>query len=257
MDEERKDIAVCLSGGGMRGAVHLGVMQYLQERGFRVRAMSGTSIGALLGSLLAAGHSPRELLSLMLHEDIRKLFLPVGRISRGLFTPVKIRRLLEELIPHNSFEGLGIPFYCCAVNLQRGEAVIFGEGTLHDKVMASISIPLLFRPVTIEGDDYVDGGVLNNLPVEPLLGRGMPVVGVHANNYLIRKIDTGKDIFRRVMQLTVRQSVLRNKGYCDHFIEPLLEKDYRLFDRKVAGELYEAGYRAAREYFERKPFTGS
>jgi NTE family protein len=83
--------------------------------------------------------------------------------------------------------------------------------------------------------------------VEPLLDKGFPILGVHVNNYVFKKIETGKEIFRRVMQLTVRQSVLRNKPLCDIFIEPLLEKEYALFDLKVAGELYEIGYRAAEE----------
>ena len=245
MTAKNKDLAVCLSGGGTRGAVHLGVLQYLIEHGYRIRALSGTSIGSLLGGLIAAGHTPREVLDLMLHEDIRKLFIPVGKISRGLFAPKKIRGLLEEKIPHNDFAALEIPFYSCAVNLQKGEPVIFGSGTVHDKILASISIPLLFKPVTIDGDDYVDGGVMNNLPVEPLLGKGYPVLGSHVNNYVFKKIETGKEIFRRVMQLTVRQSVLRNKPYCDIFIEPVLEKEYALFDLKAADELYEIGYREA------------
>ncbi len=248
----QKNLSVCLSGGGTRGAVHLGVLQYLFDHGYRVRAISGTSIGSLLGGLIAAGHTPQQVLNLMLHEDIRKLFIPVGKINRGLFAPRKIRLLLEEMIPHNDFSALKISFYSCAVNLRKGEAVIFGKGTVHDKILASISIPLLFKPVNLDGDDYVDGGVMNNLPVEPLLDKGYPILGVHVNKYVFRKIETGKEIFRRVMQLLIRQSVNRNKEHCDIFIEPVLERDYALFDLKVAGELFEIGYRAATEALETK-----
>ncbi len=246
-----KDLALCLSGGGMRGAVHLGVVQYLLDHGYRIRAISGTSIGALLGSLLAAGHRPKELVELMLHEDLRRLFVPVGSIRRGLFSHKKIRRLLGEMIPRDDFAALQVPFYSCAVNLPKGKAVIFGSGSLFDKVLASISIPLLFTPVTIDGDDHVDGGVLNNLPVEPLLGLGWPILGVHANNYRFRQIRTGKEIFRRVMQLAVRQSVERNKAFCDVFIEPPLQKEYALFEIKAAAELYDTGYREAERVMER------
>ncbi len=256
MTKPGKDIALCLSGGGTRGAVHLGVLQYLLDHGYRFRAVSGTSIGSLLGGMIAAGHTPEEVLDLMLNEHIMKLFLPVAKIRRGLISHKKIKELLEEMIPHNSFEQLHIPFFSCAVNLQRGEAVYFDHGTLHDKILASISIPLIFSPVNIGGEDYVDGGIRDNLPVRPLVGLGFPIVGVHVNNYIFHRIQTGSEIFRRVMQLLVRQSVDRNKAHCDYFLEPLLEKEYTLFNLKVAGELFDIGYLAAGEYFK-KIKTGS
>ncbi len=250
MATDNKEIALCLSGGGMRGAVHLGVLQYLLDHGYRFRAISGTSIGSLLGGMIAAGHNPWEVLELMLNEHIMKLFVPVVKISRGLIAHKKIQELLEEMIPENSFEKLNIPFFSCAVNLQKGEAVYFGKGTVHDKILASISIPLLFRPVVIDGDDYVDGGVRDNLPVQPLQELGYPILGVHVNNYAFHRIHTGSEIFRRVMQLLIRQSVDRNKELCDIFLEPPLEKEYALFDLKAAGELFDTGYRAARDYFK-------
>jgi len=242
-----KEVSVCLSGGGTRGAIHLGVLQYMLDHDYSIKAISGTSIGALLGSMIAGGYGPRELIELMLRKHITHLFTPTPLSKGGLFSLKKIEKLILNKLPYDTFTDLKIPFFCCATNLSTGEYEIFGSGTLHDKILASISVPLIFEPVTINGDVFVDGGLLNNLPVEPLLKNDYPVIGVHVNNYVFKKLSSPNDILKRVVSISVRQSVLNNSEKCDIFINPFLEKDYAMFDLKVAKELYQIGYNEAKK----------
>ena len=163
-------VAVVLGGGGALGYAHIGVLQALDEAGIRPTYVAGTSMGALVGVLYAAGYSGEELLQIVREY---KLTSTTGGINlsgknsrRGLSNFARVRKMLNEKLPTNSFDSLSIPFACTASDVQSGQLVIRHEGgQLTDWVLASASIPGIFQPQLIDNTYYCDGGLMDNLPV--------------------------------------------------------------------------------------------
>lgn len=173
---------LALSGGAARGIAHAGVLEVLVEAGVAVRALAGTSAGAIVGALFAAGVPPDEIGRLALEtrwSDLLRLRLPhVGMVSgEGL------KRFFERVIPARTFAGLRLPFAAVATDLATGLRVDCTSGPLARAVLASCSLPVLLEPVTVGGRLLVDGGVSSQLPVRAVretLGV-TPVIAVDVN----------------------------------------------------------------------------
>ncbi len=167
MSGKQYKIGLVLSGGGARGFAHLGLIQALNDAGIYPDVISGTSAGALAGVLYADGHTPKEILKLM-NSGSRLDFMRPALPREGLLQIGGIVKILKTSLRAKTFEELKIPLYVSATDLNIGKAVYFSEGDLFDPVIASASIPVLFQPVIINNIYYVDGGVLDNLPVRPI-----------------------------------------------------------------------------------------
>jgi len=195
----RPTLALVLSGGGARGVAHIGVIQRLEEVGFPIDSVTGTSAGALMGALMACGFSGREIQELFTRVDFNRAFLdPLQRSSgltlqedeadNGTFLSfrmeggvpefalalrdgVEIQRTLEGLTARGiyfskgNFNALKYPLRVVATNLQTGQGRVFDRGDLVEVLRASMAVPGAFRPVTVEGQPYVDGALVENLPV--------------------------------------------------------------------------------------------
>ena len=242
MSKNNGKISLVLSGGGTRGAIHIGVLQALKDAGIKVNAVAGTSIGAIVGVFLAAGIEPEDMIATMKSQSFRKLLKP--SLSRmGLITMKRLYDILRKFEIPASFSELDIPFYCCASEVESANYELFHEGDLHKAVAASASIPILFEPVIIEGKYYVDGGLLNNLPVEAFEDSDDFVVGVNINNYKPLSHYTIKNIGERIMSIVVQQTVKDRLSKVDHLINPRLEKPHSIMSMKNLDKLFEIGYR--------------
>jgi len=235
------NVALVLSGGGARGAIHLGVLKAFDENEIKVDAISGSSIGAIIGALYCAGISPLEIKSIMRSKKFASVF-HLSWNKKGLLTMTRLRKTLGQFIPINDFKSLKTPFYCCISNLDTGTYEIVDSGDLGLAVSASASIPILFEPVKINGYHYVDGGLFNNLPIEPLKEKYKNIVGVHVNNYQQTTTNNLRAVAERVFTLVSKQNVEPNLKLCDFVIEPLLDQSYRVFDFRHTDELFEIGY---------------
>ena len=140
---------------------------------------------------------------------------------------------------------LNLPFYVSVTNLNTGDYEIISNGKLVDYVIASQSIPLVFKPQKIGEHFYVDGGVLNNLPVEPLRDQCDILVGVNVNpiNYT-DKLTGMRDVGFRVLNLTLKMNMEQRINMCDFVIEPATS-EYTIFDINKSKTIYDAGYEAA------------
>jgi len=146
----------------------------------------------------------------------------------------------------DEFEKLNFPFYLSVTNLNSGKFEIKSSGTLIDFIAASCAIPLVFHPLVIDGHMYVDGGVLNNLPVEPLLKRCDAVCGVSLSDHQIKNNITGRiQSAHRCMQLAVWNNVEHRLKMCDVALEIPNAFDYGLFAFEKSEELFDIGYEAA------------
>lgn len=164
-------ISLVLSSGGARGLAHIGAIQCLQERGYDIRYVSGSSMGALVGGIHAAGQLSEYttwVKALRRKDVVQLLDFGWGR-GGGLFKGERIIDVLRELIGERMIEDLPIGYTAVAAELNRKREIWFNKGPLFSAIRASIAIPLVFAPVTVDGRVYLDGGVVNPLPVAPTL----------------------------------------------------------------------------------------
>jgi len=233
---------IALSGGGARGIVHIGVLEALHKYGIRPEIISGTSMGALVGVFYAAGYEPRQILDLVKMNKTMKLFkwqLP----SSGLIDLKKLLSVLEKNIGTDDFSALTKPFYCSVVNLNSGHSEIKSSGKLFQWVLASASIPVIFEPQIIDGMTYVDGGLLNNLPVDCIRDQCRIMIGVHVNHNGPEENITGiKTVAERTFRLAVGQNVRDSLAKCDFVIDPPETRRFNTFDFKKADEIFQIGF---------------
>ena len=152
-----------LSGGGARGLAHIGVLEVLEAEGFDAQVVAGTSMGAVVGALYAMGKNPGEILEISRSTPWLRLLDLVPR--PGLISQRGLRDFLARHLPKR-FDQLGRKLVVTAVDMEAGKLAYFSEGDLPGAVLASAAYPGLVAPVGYEGRTYVDGGVLDNLPVD-------------------------------------------------------------------------------------------
>lgn len=246
-------IGISLSGGGARGIAHLGVLQALSEAGIRPNVITGASAGAIIGAFYAAGYQPLEILKILKSKSLLHLF-SLRFPKKGVTDLRFLREMLLQYIPHDDFQRLNIPFFVTITNLNTGKAESWNTGSLSRVVEASSSIPILFKPVILEDANYVDGGLLDNLPVKSLLDtvdfsigvNVMPVGGV--NNSQLR---TGYAVMVRTFQLTVVANSKANYPFFDDVIEIEGIDEYSIFQIKKASEIFELGYKSGEKAVNR------
>lgn len=220
---------------------HAGVLHALNELKIPVNIISGTSSGAIVGVLYAAGVQPTEMINIVKKH---KLF-DLKRISfdlKGLLKTKTFHKILEQFVPMKSFEELAIPVVVCTTDFNHAKTVYFETGKIADVVVASCSIPLIFSPTMVKGRMMVDGGLLNNFPVEPLLNRCDHIIGVHVNplGTFTRKNISG--MVERCFQMAISSGNKHKATQCNLFIEPAELSNYTVFDTKHAKEIFDLGY---------------
>jgi NTE family protein len=163
----KKEIVLVLSSGGARGIAHIGVIRELERRNYKIKAIAGSSMGALVGGFYAAGELDKytEWLLTLDRMDVLRL-VDFSISSKGLIKGRRIIEKMKEIIPDRNIQDLDIPFKAVATNILTGEEKIFDSGNLYDAIRASIAIPTVFQPKKINKAHFVDGGVLNPLPVD-------------------------------------------------------------------------------------------
>lgn len=237
-------LGITLSGGGARGVAHLGVLQAFESAGLFPEIISGCSAGAMVGALYAEGYSPREIYSIIEKKSLYSL-IKMGMPDKGMMELGYFKKVLTDHIKHDSFEQLKKPFYVSVTNLNSGECEIVGSGNLIDYVIASQSIPLAFKPVKIGDSLYVDGGVLNNLPVEPIRDQCEILVGVNVTPITpTDKLSGMRDVGFRVLNLSLMTNMWSRIKQCDYIIEPPTA-EYTIFDLNKSKLIYDAGYETA------------
>lgn len=208
--QEKKDkpkIGVVLSGGGAKGLAHIGVLKVLEEAGVEISYIGGTSMGAIIGGLYAAGYSAKELDSIfnsldpdaMLrdftprgsknffekrNDELYALSLPFKNFkigfptafSKGLYNYTTVNRLTDHVRYVRDFDKLPIPFVCIATDIETGQEVVLRKGILPDAILASGAFPSLYSPVEIDGKLLIDGGVTNNYPIEEVRAMGADII---------------------------------------------------------------------------------
>ena len=247
MTEKLYDTGVVLSGGGARGFAHLGLLQALNEAGIYPDVVSGTSAGALAGVLYCDGYSPGEIFNIM-NASSRLSYMRPTLPREGLLQISGIIKILEAHLHAKKFEDLKIPLFVTATDINNGRAVYFSKGKIMDRVIASSSIPVLFKPVVIDNISYVDGGVLDNLPIHPIEGRCRIIIGSFVNPVGYEtSINSILKIAVRSFMLSMSKEIIEKSKKFDLFVSPIELKDFGILDPENAAAFFEIGYNATKE----------
>lgn len=241
---KKTPISLVLSGGGARGFAHLGVVKALLEHQYEIQEIVGTSAGAIAGAMIASGHSPEEALRILM--DSKALGFKNFNWDRlGFFNLSPLQKIIVQHTP-NQFELLKIPLTVTTTNLEKGKPQHFSTGEIALPVMASSCIPILFKPIEIDGQLHVDGGILNNFPVENLKLNQTLKVGVFLgtlNRENIKKFGRLK-LAATCLNLAMSQQIPAKKRMCNLFIEPPLS-DFGVLAWQEAEAIFEIGYSTA------------
>lgn len=249
-------LGLALAGGGAKAAASIGVLKVLDREGIPIAAIAGTSMGSGVAGLYAAGYSPDEIEQIFLANDWNDIFTDTPArafltqeqkearsrhlleftISRGRYVPpsglsagqkltnlLAAKTLAASLEAGMDFDKLKVPFRAVATDIETGNTVVLGHGLLHEAIRASSAIPLVFQPVEIEGRLLVDGGLVNNLPVDVVKSMGADVViAVDSSSKLEKKerLESFVEIMSQSLSLQVRRESERQASLADLVITP-------------------------------------
>ncbi len=278
--EDKPYVVLALSGGGIKGYAHIGVLEELEKEGIGVAGVVGTSMGSIIGSIYASGMTPQEMGQIVKKINLGDLVTATGNgyfnlsektyrdISMirpeihtnanndvvgplGLVSGTAVLEYLAELLSHvavTDFSKLPIPFAAVATDLVTGEKVVLRRGSLPSAVRASMSIPGVFDPWEINGRLLVDGGMVSNMPVETAkeLFPGYPVIAVNLTSELEprEKMSSLMSVLSQSITILTMQNVRREAALADLVINPGV-KEYPMLGTNPADEIIQQGRDAA------------
>lgn len=240
-------IGLVLSGGGVRGMAHIGLIKAMMEHGIEANKVSGSSVGALVGALYANGNSIDEMLHFFKETPILKYnFFTMAKA--GFLDTDKYISIFKEYFPEDSFEGLKKEFHLVATNLQKGEAEYFSKGELIKPLLASAALPPVFSPVELNGALYADGGIMNNFPIEPvkkvsdfIIGSNVSIVGTLEK----KELKNAMQLASRVTGLMIYASSKEKLNSCNIVIEPKELEKIGVLDKRGIQKAFQIGYEHA------------
>lgn len=237
-----KKVGIVLSGGGIRGIAHLGVLKALINAGIKISHISGTSAGSIVGAFYASGIDPEEGLEIFMKTKLLRFIRPALG-SLGLVSIDYTSNLLKTYFPEDRIENLKIPLTITATNFSEGTLTYFDKGPLIRAIQASCCIPGIFRPIMIDGQMYVDGGILNNFPVEPLLNNCDFIIGSSCNHLKpVSSMTNITSLMARAGLMTVNKDMEQKAAFCNILIEPRGMGEISTFDMKKAETIYWLAY---------------
>lgn len=242
---DQKKIALALGGGAILGAAHIGVLRAIEEKHIEVTHISGTSIGALVAGLFAFGLDSHKIESVVSDLD----WLDVGSFSLskfGILSNDKMADIADEYINDVDIEDAKIPLAIIATDVGKGEKVVFKKGKLAVAIRASTCIPGVFIPVEHEGRMLVDGGLMENVPVTPLVEMGAAhIVAVDLNaNRKFEKPEDVIDVLINAMDIALDNSAQLQLEDADLVIAPELD-GFSRSDSEALKALIKVGYDTA------------
>lgn len=248
---KRYRLGLALSGGGARGFAHIGVFKLLEECGIRPDVIVGTSAGALMGTLFAAGHAADEIKRMFTGREFSE-FAQLQIPKAGLFDSNRFSRFVERHLRVKTFEELQTPMIVVATDLDHGCSHHFSSGPIAEPIRASCSIPIIFNPVIIDGIHYVDGGLFHNFPVSVIRDLCDVVIGVNVNPYTPSKYSQNiYSIAERSFHYLFEANTAKDRANCDLLIETAEFGKYKMFDLKNVDLIVDVGYRTALKAFHK------
>lgn len=247
-------VGLALSGGGAKGFSHIGVLMAFERYGIKPDILSGVSAGSIASVLYAAGLRPNDIIKCFTDASKFGDFTEWAIPKEGFLKLDRFGKLLEEWLPVKYLEDLNIPTIVCATDLDHGKSVGWSKGEIVPRVIASCSVPIVFNPKKIKGVQYVDGGVLRNLPAWAIRPYCKTLYGCNCSP--LREAPTGGaktliDIAYRSYHLMNKANVPQDIRLCDHVIQVYDVSHVSIFDLTALQKCVMAGYEAAMKVLEK------
>lgn len=243
------NIGLVLSGGGSRGIAHIGAIKALEEHGIFPTHIAGSSAGSIVGALYAYGYNWEDIL--IFFKSIQVLNIKKYALGKpGFIDAEKFYPEFKSYLKEDHFNALNKSLSITATNILSGKLEIFTDGELIKPILASAAIPGIFAPVKIKDSYYVDGGTLNNFPVEHLKSKCDLIIGVYANGLdviTIKDLKHSHNVVERAFKLkSVKEDYAKFKD-CDLVISLKKLSKYATFDKKHMNDIFKIGYEGTKE----------
>lgn len=247
-----QSVGIAFSGGGAKGFSHIGVLMAFERSGIKPDIISGVSAGSIASVLYGAGLTPAEMIKCFTDASKFADFTEWAIPKEGFLKLDRFGRLLEEWLPVKNLEDLKIPTIVCATDLDHGKSVGWSKGEIVPRVIASCSVPIVFNPKKINGVQYVDGGVLRNLPAWAIRPYCKTLYGINCSP--LRQVASPKtiiDIAYRSYHLMNKANVPQDMRLCNHVIQINDVSHVSIFDLTALQKGVMAGYDAAMKIIEK------
>lgn len=237
-------VGIAFSGGGARGFSHIGVLMAFEKFGIKPDIISGVSAGSVAVALYGSGLTPGEMTECFSEASSFGDFTEWSLPRKGFMRLDRFGKLLDSWLPVKRLEEMKIPAVICATDLDHGKSVGWGRGEIVPRVLASCSIPIIFNPIKINGVNYVDGGVLRNLPAWAIRDYCKTLYGSNCSPMRKREenISSIIDIAYRTFHLMMKSNTPQDLRLCDHIIEMSHMANVRTFDLSSLRKGIMAGY---------------
>lgn len=255
------NLGLALSGGGSKGIAHSGVIKFLNEQKIEPDVLAGTSAGAIVATLYAAGKKPEEIVDFFKSVYFFRWNHFAFRISGGLVHSDVFKKYLDPIFGDMVLDELKKKVFVTATNIISGKLEVFsGETKVVDAVIASCAVPMVATPYRVGGQLYNDGGILNNFPADILKYNARNIIGVYFSSQKeVEESDLKSliDITSRAYDLMTTQAEYGKMSLCDWFINPQELAQYNMFETKKnrMDEIFRIGYEAAKSSYNEALLT--
>lgn len=239
LDNTRLKIGLALGSGGAKGLTHIGVIKVLEQNNIPISYITGSSIGALIGTGYAHYYNIDDVEKIALAANWKRAinFFDLGK-NGGLLKGKKVENLIKEWLPEASFENLKIPVTICTTDIISGQRVNINRGDIHNAIRASLAVPPVFKPVKYEKHLLVDGGLSNPLPIDIVkqMGAGL-IIAVNLDS---GKFDDTDDNFRKITHDTtsLTRISMRSLNIMRHY---LANRNLKMADVVIEPKVSEIG----------------
>ncbi len=255
MSAKKYPLGIALGGGGAKAAAHCGALQALKEFGIRPDIISGTSAGAIVAVLHASGYTPAQMIELFSGLNFFKDIITPGLPKGGFFDSKPLVEYLRKVVPYSRIEDLPVPVHIVASDMEHGMAKVFTKGELAPRVVASCSIPVVFRPMAINGVHYVDGGAFQNLPVTAIREKCEKILAfnlIHINEGKYR--DNVVSVAYRTFSMMFMSTTIADARLADLCID-LDTSGCAVYDMSKLEELFFRGYNSTVRALEENGYS--
>lgn len=245
LNSKKLPVGIAFSGGGAKGFTHIGAMMAFEQFGIKPDILAGVSAGSIAAVLYAAGLTPIEMIECFKEYSSFGDFTAFTIPKTGFFKIDKFGKLIDSWIGGvKNLEDLKIPTVVCATDIESGKAVGWSKGELIPRVIASCSIPIIFHPVEINGVNYVDGGVLHNLPAWAIRKYCKTLYGLNCSplNRHYKFKSSLLDITLRTYNLMSKANTLQDLTLCDHVVRTPDNVKFGTFEVTALEKAVKVGY---------------
>lgn len=242
MENKKYNIGLALSGGGVRGFAHIGALRAFEDVGIKPDIIAGVSAGSVIAAFYAAGMAADEIFATFSDIDMSK-FLQVDISKSGFLKLDKFKRFIAKKLPVENIEQLAMPTIIAATDIDNQQEKAFTTGNIAERVIASCSIPLVFKPVKIDKSYFIDGGVMHNLPSSYLRPLCDTVIGINVSPSKLGPIKMNvRSLAYRTYKIMTMRNVEADKQLCDLLVDIVSIQGHSTFDTKSANRIAQKGY---------------